>query len=409
MFEATTDTASLPVPGEDALEQSAALVASIRASIERKNLPISLGDYVHQALYTPQLGYYAAGTRKFGEQGDFVTAPELGSVFAECVARGIRRVFNELNHDEPRHACVLELGAGSGQFAYDCLRGLHDLDVTPHRYYILEVSADLRERQQELLATLPHDLFERVEWLAEPLAEPFEGVVFANEVIDALPVERFGVNVEGEVLMECIDTDSASEQELRSVSAPATAAIAEAVERLAQSLEREDEWQLPFVSEIRMGLKDWLHSVTRSLVKGVVLLVDYGSDAAEVYRGDRTSGTLLCHYRHRAHDNVLLWPGLQDITCWVDFSQVANAARELGWTLDGYTSQAHLLIDLELDAVASARFETASAKDRLRLASEMKQLTLPGEMGERFKAMALSRGLERGLLTPAHTSLERRL
>ncbi len=409
MFEATTDTAALPTPNDDALGHSAQLVAAVQAAIAQAGQAISLGEYVHQALYASNLGYYAAGTRKFGEQGDFVTAPELGSVFAECVARGIRRVFAQLNHADRGHACVLELGAGSGQFAYDCLLGLHAVKVKPARYYILEVSADLRERQQELLATLPHDLFALVEWLDAPPAKPFEGVIFANEVIDALPMERFCVTAEGDVRMECIDTDMATASGLRSVGVPATAPIAEAVASLQKELGGGDPWQLPFESEIRIGLADWLHSVTKSLTRGVVLFVDYGSDAAELYRSDRTSGTLLCHYRHRAHDGVLLWPGLQDITCWVDFSQVATSAVELGWTLDGYTTQAHLLIDLELDDVLTARFENASTTRRLRLASEVKQLTLPGEMGERFKAIALSRGLEHGLLTPAHTSLERRL
>ncbi len=409
MFASNSDTASLPAPHEDALRQSERLVEAIRASIVTAGRPISLGEFVHHALYQPEFGYYSAGSRKFGEQGDFVTAPELGSVFAQCIARGIRRVFAELDHGTRNHANILELGAGSGQFAYDCLLALQALDAVPLRYQILEVSADLRVRQQELLATLPDNLFERVEWLQVPPQASFEGVIFANEVIDALPMERFCVQADGQISMECIDVDDASTLGLCSVSCPATPAIASAVTGTRNRLHEIEPWSLPYVSEVRVGLGDWLRSISAHLERGALLMVDYGADAAELYRADRTAGTLLCHYRHRAHDQVLLWPGLQDITSWVDFTQVAEAATDLGWNLDGYTSQAHLLIDLELDQVVAARFTDASTMVQLRLAAEVKQLTLPGEMGERFKAISLSRGLTHGLLSPAYMGLERRL
>ncbi|MFK8028770.1 MAG: class I SAM-dependent methyltransferase [Gammaproteobacteria bacterium] len=406
MFASTTDTAALPGPSDEALQHSASLVRLIRESIQSSGQPLSLGQYVHLALYAPELGYYAAGTRKFGEQGDFVTAPELGSVYAQCIARGIARVFSELKHTASRHANVLELGAGSGQFAYDCLQALHALDAVPARYQILEVSADLRERQSELLATLPDNLGERVEWLSQPPEQSFEGVIFANEVIDALPMERFGVTENGQIRMETIGVTNG---ELCSQPGEATPVVADAVASLRSELGDDELWSRPYVSEIRTGLHEWLRSITANLSRGAVLMVDYGADAAELYRGDRSVGTLMCHYRHRAHDNVLLWPGLQDITSWVDFTQVAQAGVDLGFDLNGYTSQAHMLIDFELDAVVSARFDGASTTRQLRLASEVKQLTLPGEMGERFKAISLSRGITRGLLSPAHMGLERRL
>ncbi len=409
MFASTTDISTLPVPGDDAIRQSNSLVNAIRTAIHATGKPLSLGEFVHHALYQPDLGYYAAGTRKFGEQGDFVTAPELGSVFARCIARGIRRVLDELDHATRQHAVVLELGAGSGQFAYDCLLALAELDALPAAYQILEVSADLRVRQQELLATLPDDVYRRVEWLQAPPQVPFEGVIFANEVIDALPMERFRVTSDETIEMEFVDVDESTDSGLHSVSAPAVPAVASAVKELRDRLGETEPWSLPYVSEVRTGLAGWLQSISARLTRGAMLMVDYGADAAEMYRADRSAGTLLCHYRHRAHDRVLLWPGLQDITSWVDFSQVAEAAVDLGWTLDGYTTQAHLLIDFELDDVVGARFADATATAQLRLAAEVRQLTLPGEMGERFKAISLSRGLTHGLLSPAHVGLERRL
>lgn len=405
MFDSSADMSSLPVPSEAQCEHSQRLVARLCEHIATSGGAITLGEYVHAALYTPTLGYYAAGTRKFGEQGDFVTAPELGSVFAECMARGVARVFDELG--STGRTDFLELGAGSGQFAYDCLLALRVLEALPDRYRILEVSADLKERQADLLATLPHDLFDRVEWLEEPPTEDFQGVVFANEVIDALPMERFGVADSGDTLMEMIRVNDSGA--LQSSAQPAKRSIEEAVAKLQASLPDSELWPRPYVGEVRTGVESWLRSVTAHLTRGAALFVDYGADAAEVYRADRTTGTLLCHYRHRAHDNVLLWPGLQDITCWVDFTQVAQAALNLGFELNGYASQTHLLIDCELDDVVSARFSNDSQVAQLRLASQVKQLTLPGEMGERFKAISLSRGLSRGLLTPAHTGLERRL
>lgn len=370
---------------------------------------MTLGQFVHVALYEPELGYYSSGARKFGEQGDFITAPELGSVFAQCVARGVRRVFDQLDSAGHNAACVVELGAGSGRFAYDCLMALHALGAEPSHYRILEVSADLRERQQTLLATLPDRVRTKVEWLDTPPQQDFDGVLIANEVIDALPMERFGLTNDGQLLMEFIDVDTQSNLGLRSVAKPATATVAAAVEALRAGLSDESPWSLPYIGELRVGLSDWLDSVTARLRHGAALFVDYGTDAAELYRSDRSAGTLLCHYRHRAHDQVLLWPGLQDITSWVDFTQVAHAAAELGWTLDGYTTQAHMLIDFGLDEVVAGRFAGADTTTRLSLASEVRQLTLPGEMGERFKAMSLSRGVSHGLLSPSHAGLERRL
>ncbi|MEM7083839.1 MAG: SAM-dependent methyltransferase [Pseudomonadota bacterium] len=404
MFESNTDTSRLPTPPAEALTHSATLVDQLRADIAQSG-PLTFGAYVHEALYRPGLGYYASGTQKFGAQGDFITAPELGSVFAHCVARGIARVLRQLSSK----SVVLELGAGSGEFALHCLTALQHLEALPQRYQILEVSPTLQTRQKERLESLPSELSSRVEWLDAPPSAPFEGVVFANEVIDALPMERFGINEHGDVVQARVELGEKPEALTLTAHAP-TRAVAEGVLALQSRLRDRDEVWMPFYThEFRPGLTGWLHTVTDHLTRGAALFVDYGTDELALYRGDRSRGTLLCHFQHRAHDDALLWPGLQDITSWVDFSALANAAHDLGLTIDGYTTQAHMLIDTGLDSVVSARFEQATRTEQSALAREVRQLTLPGDMGERFKALSMRRGLDNGVFSPHHTSLTHRL
>jgi SAM-dependent MidA family methyltransferase len=332
------------------------------------------------------LGYYSAGARKFGAEGDFVTAPELGGLFARCLAEATARVLRQLDGDD---ALFFELGGGSGAFAERVLLRFAEIGVLPSRYAILEPSADLRERQRErLAANLPPQLFARVEWFDAPPQEAWSGVLFANEVLDALPVTRFAIR-EGEAMEECValDEDGAFVREER----PADALLRDALRNVERGL--EEKFDEGYRSEVLPQLPFWLDAVAGTMERGALLFVDYGYPRSEYYRAERNDGTLLCHYRHRAHANPFLWPGLQDITASVDFTALAEAGTRIGFALAGYCAQAQFLIGNGLgDALDAAQM--LPEIERLRIVQEAKKLTLPDAMGERFQAMGFQRGVD---------------
>jgi len=331
-------------------------------------------------LYEPGLGYYSAGARKFGAAGDFVTAPEVAPVFSRCLAAHCEEVLRATGGD------VLEFGAGSGAMAAGVLAELERRGALPRRYLILDVSADLRERQREALEASVPRLLERVEWL-DRLPESHVGAIVANEVLDAMPVERF-VMRRGEVLAQGV---SGSAGRLQWLESPAPPALARAVRKIESEVGAD--WPEGYASEVNLGLGDWLAALASSFSRGVALFVDYGLPRREVYAPDRRDGTLLCHFRHRFHEDPFARPGLQDITSWVDFTAVAESAEAVGLSVAGYTTQAHFLIGNGLaDFVANvADLDVAS---RVALSRQAMLLTLPGEMGERFKAIALTKDCE---------------
>ncbi|MCB1560742.1 MAG: SAM-dependent methyltransferase [Xanthomonadales bacterium] len=336
------------------------------------------------ALYAPGLGYYSAGATKFGEAGDFITAPELGSLFADGVAQAVSALIRELGPD----AEFIELGGGSGAFAEDALKRLDELDALPARYRILEPSAQLRQRQQERIAALDDRLSARVEWLDRPPHEPFGGVIFANEVLDALPTTRFRIH-DGEVFEEGIAIDD--DGSLRTARIQTDALVAQAV----RGLERNLGIELPdgYTSELLPQLPYWIQAVCGGLRRGLALFVDYGYPRREFYLPERSDGTLVCHYRHRAHGDALHLPGLQDITAFVDFTAVAEAGHHAGLELAGYSSQAQFLLGNGLPERVESLLAGADTEAQYRLTQQVKRLTLPGDMGERFQVMGLSRGI----------------
>ena len=373
----------LPPPTADELAHSERLVAHIRAEIEG-NGPIDFSRFMALALYAPGLGYYAAGKTKFGAGGDFVTSPELGPVFAQCLARSFAAVLRETGGD------VVEIGAGSGAFAADALNALASRDALPSRYRILETSADLRERQAERIARDAPAHAARVEWLERPPAEPWRGVLFGNEVIDALPVQRFAVDERG-TWIETVALRAAA----GNTFVPATrAAIASEAERIA-ALESSAHgpWPRPYHSEYLPQLDAWFAEVASTLERGAVLFVDYGYPRAEFYLPERREGTVVCHYRHRAHADPYKLVGLQDITAFVDFTAVAEAGVAAGFELAAYVAQSQLLLASGLPEVLaeSQGLDTAA---QYTIASMVKRLTLPADMGERFKAIAFVRDLD---------------
>lgn len=372
----------LPEPTEELKKLSRQLCACIREELsETGYLPFS--RYMEMALYQPGLGYYSAGLHKLGADGDFVTAPELGSLFAGCLARQVEQIGQELGRYD-----ILELGAGSGRMAVDLLLQIAP-ELAPQRYFILERSADLRAVQQQKIAESVPQWRDRVHWLNQPPTEDWQGVLLANEVIDALAVERFrlGSGQVEQMGIRLAADDSAERPAFEWAYQPAPEFLASAVEQL------QLDTSLHYQSEIQPGLGDWLQAVSNKLQRGVALFVDYGYPRHEYYLPERNDGTLMCHYRHRAHDNVFFWPGLQDITAFIDFTALAEAGETCGLELSGYTSQTLFLLGCGLDEILSKRLQSVTDHG-LALQAEAKQLTLPGMMGERFQVMALNRDLD---------------
>jgi len=371
----------LPEPDADARAHSERLAALIRAEIAAAGGALDFARYMELALYAPGLGYYSAGAAKFGADGDFITAPELGFVFARCLARALAPTLRDTRGD------ILELGPGSGALAVELLLELERLGALPGRYRLLERSADLRERQRALvLQRCPH-LEKLAEWLDAPPQEPWRGAIVANEVIDALPVRRFALRAEG--LHACaIGVDAGGRLVEREI--PADASLTRALTAVLGA--RIDALPRPYRSEVGLSLAPWFAEVTRSLEQGGAWFIDYGYARDEYYARERREGTLRCHYRHRAHDDPLFWPGLQDITAWVDFDALTTAAIAAGFKPDGNLTQAGFLIRHDLDSVFGEAFALAPDEAaKYRLAQEVKRLTLPGEMGERFRVLQFRR------------------
>ena len=381
----------LPDLTPDEAAHSAALVERIRAVIDAEGGWIGFDRFMQLALYEPGLGYYSAGARKFGAEGDFVTAPEVAPVFSRCLALQCAEVIRELGPESR----LLELGAGSGVMAAELLAELERQDALPAAYWILDLSADLRERQRETIAqSVPH-LLPRVQWLDSLPDEPFTGMILANEVLDALTFERFAIR-NGEVNALGVSSEFGQLQlgEVRAASRLVAA---------VRKIEADTGAALPdgYESEVCTGLARWFESIAYPLERGVILFIDYGLPRREYYSAERVRGTLLCHFRHRFHEDALTRVGLQDITAWVDFTAVAEAAQGAGCEVAGYTTQAHFLIGCGLgDFVANV--DGLELVQRLNLSRQAMVLTLPGEMGERFKAIALSKNYEsplRGFVT----------
>lgn len=391
--------ASLPTPGADALAHSDRLAGLIRHEIAANEGAIPFSRFMELALYAPGLGYYSAGARKFGEAGDFVTAPELGPVFAACIAESVAPVLQQLGSG----AVFLELGGGSGAFAEVALKRLLELDALPERYLILEPSADLRERQRERLQQhLSPLLFELVEWLNGPLPDEWNGVLFANEVVDALPTPRFAIR-DGEVYEEYVveegDVPSTASPAPKPGFArtlrPADAFLGNAVRHVERRLERrfEDGYR----SEVLPQLPYWIQAVSGGMRRGAMLFVDYGHPRGEFYEPERSDGTLRAYYRHRTHAEPLLWPGLQDLTASVDFTALAEAGVAAGFDFAGYCSQASFLLGNGMAGVLERIERMRDPTEQQRRRNEVKKLTLPSEMGERFQVMGFEKDVEFGV------------
>ena len=380
---------TLPPPDVDAQSHSAHLREVIQEQVIAAGGHLPFWKFMELALYAPGLGYYSAGARKFGPGGDFTTAPERSPLFSACVADALTPVLQQLGPD----AVFMEIGGGSGAFAETCLAKLLANDALPARYAILEPSADLRERQRERLqARLPPLLFELVEWLDGPIQEPWSGVLFANEVIDALPTPRFTIR-DGEVFEEHVALDG--EGRFLRTDRPAEPMLAAAVRHVERQL--PEPFAEGYRSEVLVQLPYWIQAVMGAMRDGAMLFVDYGYARGEYYQPQRRDGTLRAFRQHHVTNDVFAWPGLQDITASVDFTALAEAGTAAGFDFAGYCSQASFLIGNRLqENLALAESRAADDVARHALRSQVKHLTLPSEMGERFQAIGFQRGVELG-------------
>lgn len=354
----------LPTPSLDAIHHSAQLTEKIMQRIQRFDAWISFADYMQMALYEPGLGYYTAGAHKLGRAGDFVTAPMISPLFSQCLANFCMQQLPKAN--------LLELGAGTGVMAKDILLCLEKNQQLPEHYFILEVSADLRERQQVFLQEqIPH-LFSRITWL-DTLPQQFQGIILANEVLDAMPVHLFqyqhndlyevGVSIENQHFVYHKKTAD------------------NILEKAVADLPLENKTD--YLSEINLQLPAFLNSLSAMLTQGLMVFIDYGFDENTYYHESRAHGTLMCHYRHHSHTDPFFYPGLQDITAHVDFSALAKAGQHCGLEVEIFANQAQFLLDNGL-------IELITSPD-LTTSQQINTLTAPHEMGELFKVMVLKK------------------
>jgi len=368
----------LPAPSPEAAASSEKLARLIAGEIRRGGGWIPFARYMELALYAPGLGYYMAGARKLGRDGDFVTAPEISRLYGRTLARQVAQLAT-LGFSE-----ILEIGAGSGALAADLLAELEQLGSPPERYLILELSPDLRDRSRDTLAARVPRLLDRVAWLSR-LPPSFTGIVIGNEVLDAMPVHVFERQDARVVELGVTLGGGRFEWSPRDAGMPPA---------------EPDPACFPadgYRSEIQYVARAFVRSVGEALARGVALFVDYGFPRHEYYHPQRARGTLMCHYRHRAHDDPFFLPGLQDMTAHLDFSAIAQAGREGGLDLLGYTSQAQFLVNCGITGIL-AETPAADAAAYAPLAAQAQKLLSPAEMGELFKVIALGKGVSAPLL-----------
>lgn len=379
----------MPAPSAEEEAHSVAVTALIRERMAAAGGWIPFERFMELALYAPGLGYYSAGSAKLGPGGDFVTAPEISDLFSRCVARQCAQVLAGGGE-------ILEVGAGTGRMAAVILESLAALGKLPTRYAILEVSADLAERQRQRLGELPPEIRERVIWLERLPERPIDGVIVANEVLDALPCRRFTLRggAARELGVAAGDDPAATRG---TVFVEREAAADEELASAATMLLRELPTPLPdgYTSEICLRVAPWIAGVAACLGRGLMLMFDYGLPRAHYYHPQRTAGTLRCHFKQRVHDDPYINVGVQDITAWVDFTRVAEAAVDCGLNVGGFCTQAAFLLGTGVEQLVA---ESTDTVEHARLAGEARRLLLPGEMGEAFKVMALTRQCDVALL-----------
>jgi SAM-dependent MidA family methyltransferase len=401
-----SDIQTLAQPGDEAKQRSQQLIRYIREACEREGGAIRFSEFMAIALYQPGLGYYSGGLQKFGARGDFITAPEVSALFGQCLANQLDEVFQNFKRSSDKAVNVIEFGAGSGVLALDILLQLEKLDSLPEQYFILELSAELQHRQKQTIKQKAPHLYAHVHWLQQVPADLSNVVVIANEVLDAMPVECFRVS----------DIQRTREIEALAVTVDGDKLLAEyhraddAVIEKIRSIEQRSEIRFAdgYCSEFNPAIEGWLSELEDKIERAVILLIDYGYNEAEYYHPDRSAGTLMCYYQHKAHGDYLWWPGLQDITAFVNFTDVAYSAHDHNLEVAGYTTQAAFLLANGLPELHAAQV-TDEVKQQVKMSQQIKTLTLPSEMGDRFKVMALTKNYDEPLQGFSMLDLRNRL
>lgn len=370
----------MPTPSDQEKQRSQRCQQIIVDEIHNNQQPISFQRYMQLCLYAEQVGYYESGSDIFGSKGDFTTSPERSNFFALAFAAHIKTIKQQVGTFS-----IIEIGAGSGKFAADLIRALKQNDCLPQCYYIVEKSAALRRRQQTYLEAVQADC--NIEWV-EDLNKPTEcGVVIANEVLDALPVKL--VTVEDNNISErCVTADG--EGNFQFVDIPADKHLSDLMrERLPTEV--LNKTASPYLCDINLLLDDFIKQIASFVNQGIFFYIDYGYARSEYYHEQRSMGTLICHYRHVANEQPLMWPGLQDISCNVDFTALAEASVNCGLNVNSYSTQAHFL--LASDALEKVMTDNQDAMT-LAQQAEIKRLIMPAEMGERFQVMVLTKNIQ---------------
>ena len=383
--------AHLPEPNAQLLEHSDKLKLLIQQRIGKSFL--NFEEFMRMCLYSEELGYYESALDIFGADGDFITSPEISPYFAQAFSHHIKAMHKQLGE-----FFIIEIGAGSGRFAVDLLKALQQRDCQPINYYIVETSKSLQKRQQEYISKHLNDQTSSINWVDSLQSQPLEcGVVIANEVLDALPVRLISIHGR-EIYERCVEFDD-SRQQFAFVEKPAHALLKKIVrERLPDLLFTDND--IEYKSEINIQIDDFVRDIATFVNKGIFFYIDYGYPRPEYYHEQRNMGTLICHFQHMAHDDPLRWPGIQDITASVDFTAVAEAALKAGLSVDCYTTQAHFLM---------ASHVLTATQPNIQDAKQLKKLLLPGEMGERFQTIILSKNMDLGAYELTMRDLRHRL
>ena len=360
-------------------EQTFLLNELLRNRIDRSNGWIPFDLFFNTVMYEPGLGYYSSGSYKIGEGGDYTTAPEISKYFSKSIANQTMRLLDM--HDSPS---VIEIGAGKGTFAFEYLKALGETEIEIEHYYILEISADLRDRQMQLIAGLPEDLRNKVTWLESLDIEPIDGIVLANEVIDALPFKRFCI--ENEQVYELGVTYSGGIFEVSKKES--SKKLRDEVDAISVEIKRKIEDG--FTSEIRLDFHKWFRSISSLIRKGSMIFIDYGYDRNDFYRPERSSGNMICHYQNQIIEDPLKNIGRQDISASVDFTQLANSAIEEGFFIDLFTTQSMFLLgEQSLNMI----MDIEKDEERIMEIQKLKQLVMPNQMGDVFKCMVMGKGI----------------
>jgi len=361
----------------------------IKKAIVENNGKIPFDQFMNMALYEPGVGYYVSGTQKFGAGGDFITAPEISPLFSQCLAQQCAQVLDELKQENIQ-SDILEFGAGSGTMASHILLELNNTDNLPKNYLILEPSPELQNRQKQTIEKNAPQLLNLVSWL-DRLPTNFNGIMIGNEILDAMPVSRFKKEDTGlEEMFITLDEGKLTETWFKSDNTALIKVVAE-IEK------NHDEFKPGYESEINPQIQSWLKAIDKSLNKGAIILIDYGYEESAYYHQDRYMGTLICHFRHQAHDNTTILCGLQDLTANVNFTEIARSSVDTNLSLSGYTTQTHFLMSCGLEHYIGA-YDPEHEKSYIPMIQGVKKLTLPNEMGERFKVIGLSKNIKGDLV-----------